>query len=120
MQSYEQKQSAFWWTRDIRTTVYFIRELTGVFIAFYVMYFIAYGFFDSYRTFATHTASNVISWISLGAALIHTVTWFWVTVKISPVPLSKILQMLAFLGLIAAWIGVSYYLFSFFYVCHSC
>lgn len=109
------KVSRFWWTQNWRYTVYFLREFTGVVIALSMMYFLAYGFFYEYRTFAQNALSQIVNWIGLAAALFHTITWFLVTVKISPVPLKKHLKMGVFVGLLGIWIFVSYFLLHFFY-----
>lgn len=109
------KISRTWWTKNPRYTIYFLRELTGVVIALYVMYFLIYELFYEYRTFSQNAVSQIVSWISLAAAVFHTITWFWVTVKISPVQLKKHIQIATFIGLLAVWIAASYFLLQFFY-----
>jgi fumarate reductase subunit C len=112
----EQRQSPLWWTRNLSSTVYFLRELTGVLIAAWTIYFLTAAIFDPTVSFFTETTFRIASAVGLTAAIFHTITWFWVTVKISPLPLSKKLSLAAFLGLIAAWFVISYALLNFFYV----
>ncbi|MEK7524414.1 MAG: hypothetical protein AAB588_05300 [Patescibacteria group bacterium] len=114
--SFEQKQSPFWWTRNPQTVVYFLRELTGVFIALYVMIFLTLAMTDATLNFSRGIFFKTISWIGLIAAVIHTLTWFWVTVKITPVLLPKWMQLFLFLLLVVAWLIGSYFLLIFLYV----
>ena len=125
---YIQKQSPFWWTRNLSTTIYFLRELTGVFITLYVIYFLSSAFYAvmtqqsankaviQAMTFTQTTSFVVISWIGLIAAIFHTITWLWVTVKIAPVPLKKPVAVTAFVALLGVWIVVSYFLLQFLYI----
>lgn len=111
-----QKTSSFWWTRNPRTLVYFFRELTGVFIALYTMVFLCLAFFDSTLSFVHETAFSFISFIGLVAAIFHAITWFWVTITISPVTLPFPDKIGGFISLIAVWIVVSHLLLRFLYV----
>lgn len=112
---YEQKTSPLWWTANIRYFIYFLREFTGVLIAFYTVFFLAKAAFDPELTFVKNPSFQIVSWIGLAAAVFHTTTWFWVTVKISPIPLKKPMQTLAFIALIALWVVLSYFLLNLFY-----
>lgn len=113
--SLEQKPSPFWWTQNPKTVVYFFRELTGIFIALYVMIFLGLAVTDATLNFLRGSFFKTVSWAGLAAAILHTLTWFWVTVKITPVPLPKWAQVLLFLVLIATWLIASYFLLIFFY-----
>jgi fumarate reductase subunit C len=114
--NYEQKLSHFWWTGNIRYLIYFLREFTGVLIALYTIFFLAQAIFDPTLSFVKEYSFRIVSWIGLAAAIFHTITWFWVTVKISPIPLKKPLQVFFFLILIILWLTFSYFLLHFFYV----
>ena len=72
---HSESPSPHWWTRNIRTTIYFIRELTGPVIAFYFLYFLIAATFDTSLKFTNAAAFHVISWIGLTAAVFHTITW---------------------------------------------
>lgn len=110
-----QKLSSFWWTSNMRYLLYFLREFTGVIIAFYAIFFLAKAMFDPSLGFVRSLGFQVISWIGLIAAIFHSVTWFWVTVKISPIPLKKPLQIFLFIILIIFWLALSYFFLNFFY-----
>lgn len=111
----EQKQSALWWTRNSASIVYFLRELTGVFIAGWTIYFLTSAIFDPALAFLKTATFRIASVIGLIAAVFHTITWFWVTVRLAPVALKKSAQLILFFGLIAVWIAISYFLLIFFY-----
>lgn len=95
--------------------IYFLRELTGVVIAGWTIYFLTLAIFDPTLAFISTQTFRVASAAALLAAIFHTITWFWVTVQLAPIPLKKSTQIIIFLGLIAIWIAVSYFLFNFFY-----
>ncbi len=110
-----QRTSSFWWTRNPRTVIYFLRELTGTFIALYCITFLAAALQDPTLAFVATTWFAVVSWIGLAASVFHTITWLAVTVTISPIPLPKFAQRIAFIGLIAAWLAASYFLLTYLY-----
>lgn len=96
-------------------TIYFLRELTGVFIAGWTIYFLTLAIFDPALAFIATQTFRIASAAALLAAIFHTITWFWVTVQLSPIPLKKSAQIAFFFGLIVIWLGVSYFLINFFY-----
>lgn len=96
-------------------SIYFLRELTGVFIAGWTIYFLTSAIFDPTLAFVTTRTFQIINIIGLAAAIFHTITWFWVTVQVTPFHLKKSLQYSLFCVLIAAWFGASYFLLNFFY-----
>ena len=104
-----QKQSKFWWTQNIRYFIYFVRESTGIFIAFYVIYFLVSALLHStdWNDFLPTKSFRIVSVIGLTAAVFHTITWLAVTVRISPIPLKKIASIAAFFALIAIWFVIS-------------
>ena len=118
--NYTQKTSSFWWTRNPATVIYFLRELTGTFIALYVIYFLSLSFYAAMTkmppTFLNSISFHVVSWTGLVAAIFHTLTWLWVTIKIAPVTLKKPVAVAAFIILLGIWIGLSYFLLKFLYV----
>lgn len=116
MKFFMQKPAPLWWTANIRTVIYFLRELTGVFISFYALSFLVLAFFDPELAFIDSVFFRVTSWIGLTAAAFHTITWFAVTVTISPIPLPRAAQIFAFLSLLTGTIGASYFILNFFYV----
>ena len=113
---YSQKISRFWWTKNPRTILYFIREATGIVI---LLFFISY-IFTAWEYGRLNHNEYVKDFGALGilgliAAIIHTLTWFWVTAKITPFSRSLLARVTIFLFLIALWIGVSTFLLFNFY-----
>ena len=95
--------------------LYFLRELTGVFIAGWAIYFLTSAIFDPTLTFLTTKIFRIVSFVGLAAAVFHTITWLWVTVQLAPVPLKKSTQILLFIILTHVWLGISYVLLKFLY-----
>lgn len=108
-----QKLSPLWWTRNPRYTIYFLREVTGPLIAFFILYFLIAGLFDPTLSFMKDAAFKAASWIGLGAALIHTLTWFWVTARL--ISQRRTYKILFFTFLLVLWVGVSSAFLYFFY-----
>ncbi|PJC37140.1 hypothetical protein CO046_01985 [Candidatus Peregrinibacteria bacterium CG_4_9_14_0_2_um_filter_53_11] len=113
--SYYEKQSAFWWTRNLASTIYFVRELTGVGIAAYLLYFLGFAVSDPGLTFTSATHFNVISYIGLGASIFHTLTWLRVTAKVTPFDLSRSVQLTLFALSLVVWLGLSFLLYTYLY-----
>lgn len=109
---YSHPQSPLWFTRNIRYFVYFVRELTGVFIAFYVIYFLILALRHpaDWNDFLPSPAFRILSGITLAAAIFHTVTWLFVSVKIAPLPQNKAVRIAAFIFLICVWLVLSFIL----------
>lgn len=104
---YEQTQSPLWFLRNSNSFVYFIRELSGVFIAFYCVYFAWKWLNDNQLGF---TGTKVFFWISMvtfGASIIHTLTWLWVTTQVTPQPLPRWAQYALFMVLLSIFTAVS-------------
>lgn len=116
---YEQKQSPFWWTRNPATIIYFLRELTGLFLSGALIYFIVRACLNQNLWFLHSTSSRVVSMVGLIAALIHTITWLWVTVQVTPFDLKKSVQVGGFIVLMTIWLGISYFIFKFLYLSQS-
>lgn len=100
------KQSSFWWIRNLNSTIYFLRELTGPVIAAYFVFLLT--------TF--YPARDFFYYIAFSAAIFHTITWLWITAKLTPFPLKKWAQILLFLVAIIGWLAASYLILQFFYV----
>lgn len=105
----------FLWTQNRRYFLYFLRELTGPLIAGYIIYFLLNTFFDQGLAFTQTGTFRVVSWIGFAAAVFHTITWFWVTIKIMPFTLKKYRQIGLFISLLIIGIALSFFLLNFFY-----
>ncbi len=95
--------------------IYFLRELTGVFIAGWTLYFLTSAIFDPGLAFLNTKTFKGITVICLAAAIFHTITWLWVTVQVTPFQVKKSVQRMLFVFLITAWLGASYLLINFLY-----
>ena len=103
------------WLQNIRYFLYFLREFTGVAIGLYLIFFLASALLDPSMAFTKYTTFKLVSWIGLSAAIFHSLTWFWVTIKIAPFPTQKFARAFAFVILIGGALGISYIIFPFLY-----
>jgi fumarate reductase subunit C len=84
---YRPRISTWWWTRKRSYTVFVLRELSSVFIAWFVVFLIllVYAISQSeaaYRNFLDWASAPwviALNVISLLFVLLHTVTWFALT-----------------------------------------
>jgi fumarate reductase subunit C len=104
----------FWWTRNMNSLVYFLRELTGVGIAVYFIYFWFLPYISP-RATIYDTSFLVMSWIGLVSACFHSLTWFWVAVKVTPFDLPRKVEIALFVKLLLIWGVLSYFLLQFMY-----
>lgn len=123
MKYLHQQPGHFWWTRNPRYIIYFLREFSGVLIAIYILTLLTlYAILFYKSTFigmtnhplygvaqSLHAALNGwIGYVGLAGALIHTLTWLYVMPQLLPIKLSALQQKTAYILLIAAWLSLSY------------
>lgn len=107
---FSQKTASGWFLKNPRYFIYFLREFTGVIIS---LYFLAQLFGTASWWTLNFTAA--LTPLVFAAAILHSITWFWVTTKIMPLPDKLPLRIAAFIGLLGAWAAASYLIFYFFY-----
>ncbi len=110
------KQSAFWWTRSPETIIYFVRELTGVFISIFVVIFAVTSSTHNFRWMVAQAWFGPLAIATLVASLIHTTTWLWVSTKITPFDLKLPARIALFTVLLVAFGAASYFLYTYLYV----
>ena len=87
LRPYKPRISTWWWTRKRSYTVFVLRELSSVFIAWFVVFLVllVYAIGQSeaaYRNFLDWASSPwviALNVLSLLFVLLHTVTWFALT-----------------------------------------
>lgn len=116
-----QKQERFWWTKKSSYLLYFIRELSGLLIAVYVLASIMIlagiklgqngsAFSHFLESFNSSTFYLIIQYAGLIGALIHSITWLLIMPTISPIELSRKQQIIGAIILFAMAISFSYIL----------
>lgn len=108
-------QSPLWFVRNHRTLLYFFRELTGVVIAIYCVYFAANWYLDASLSFIQTSTFWGLSLATFIASLLHSITWFWVTTQVTPQPLPKWAELILFFVLCGVALGLTFVLFYLFY-----
>ena len=118
MKYLEQKPGLFWWTKNVRYLMYFLRELNGILLGLTVfvliLFFYAAILFHLYLNLDRLTTA--IIWICLISSLIHTITWLGAMPKILPLQLSAFRQKIAYVILVIFWLGLSYLLLKTLYM----
>jgi len=95
--TFKRKQSIFWWTKNRRYIAYFFRELTGLFIFTYALFFVyqlyqlhfnevIYSTYISKMTTPTFVILNVVF---LLFSVYHSLTWFQLTAKVLPLKIQN-------------------------------
>lgn len=104
-----------WWANDRTGWVYFFRECTGVLIALYMVIFIIAWWQEPGGQFVGELWFKVVSAVGLVGAIFHSLTWFAVSVKVTPLDLPKWMERVGFLAMILVGLGISYGLGLFLY-----
>jgi fumarate reductase subunit C len=84
---YRRPVSTWWWTRRRSYFVFVMRELSSIFVAWFVVYLMLFVYAvgrgeAAYRSFLDWASSPwviVLNVVALGFVLLHTVTWFNLT-----------------------------------------
>jgi fumarate reductase subunit C len=103
MKYLEQKPGHFWWTKNHRYTLYIVREFSAVLILVGLISIIVNIISNKIagtKTMQMSLLDTIFGSIGFAGALIHSFTWLWVMPKISPVQLSKVVQIIAYFLLI--------------------
>ena len=95
LRAYRPRVSTWWWTRKRTYFVFVMRELSSIFVAWFVVYLllVVYAVVQgeaAYRRFLDWASSPWVTLLNLVAlvfVLLHTVTWFSLTPKAMDVQL---------------------------------
>jgi fumarate reductase subunit C len=87
LRTYRPRISTWWWTRKRSYVVFVLRELSSIFVAWFVVFLLLFLWAVSrgeaaYRSFIDWAASPwviALNVIALAFVLLHTVTWFSLT-----------------------------------------
>ena len=86
---YRKRMPVFWWVRKPSYFLFVMRELSSLFVAWFVVYLLMFiaavvGGEQEYDDFLDRASSPlflVVNAIALGFLVLHTVTWFSLTPK---------------------------------------
>ncbi len=84
---YRPRVSTWWWTRKRSYFVFVMRELSSIFIAWFVLYLVLFlyavgrgeGAYQRFLDWAASPWVTVLNVVALVFVLLHTVTWFSLT-----------------------------------------
>ena len=94
--TYRRPMSRWWWVRKRSYSVFVMRELSSIFVAWLVAFMLiliaAVGrgaaAYADFLDFASNPVVVVVNVIALGFVLLHTITWFSLTPKAMDVRLA--------------------------------
>ena len=114
---YRPPVSRLWWLRRTSYLLFVLRELSSVFVAWFVVYLLllvraVYGGSDSYRQFLDWAASPwvvVLNIVALAFVVLHAVTWFNLAPRALVVRVQgqRVPSWMVAVGHFAAWAVVS-------------
>jgi fumarate reductase subunit C len=113
----EQHWEPLWWTKKPAYIAFFVREISGLLIAIYILYLFIVSAYPSYLQ-TPEILKNIatpIQIIGLIGALIHTLTWLGVMPKILPLTLTEKQEKTATILIFAFWLIFSFFLFKLIY-----
>ena len=95
MRMYRRTPSTWWWLRKRSYFVFVMRELSSIFIAWFVLFFlilvVAVGrgpaSYRHFLDFAANPVVVVVNVLALAFVVLHTITWFSLTPKAMDVKL---------------------------------
>jgi fumarate reductase subunit C len=84
---YQRRMSLFWWVRKPTYFLFVMRELSSLFVAWFVVYLLMFiaavgNGEEAYRDFldqASHPALVALNVVALAFVVLHTITWFSLT-----------------------------------------
>ena len=85
--SYHRRMGVFWWVRRRTYFVFVMRELSSIFVAWFVVFLLMFvaavgGGERTYQDFldlASHPAMVALNVVGLAFIVLHTITWFALT-----------------------------------------
>jgi fumarate reductase subunit C len=89
MLTYRRLLSTWWWVRKRSYFVFVMRELSSIFIAWFVLYLLILvtavvrgeQAYETFRDFAAYPIVVVLNVIAFAFLVLHTITWFSLTPK---------------------------------------
>ena len=89
MRMYRRRVSTWWWLRKRSYFVFVMRELSSIFVAWWVVYLLVLvsavsrgpKSYQAFQDFAGNPVVVVVNAVALGFVVLHAVTWFSLTPK---------------------------------------
>jgi fumarate reductase subunit C len=90
---YRKRVSTYWWTRQWSHLKFILRELTSVFVAYFVVLTLMLlralnegpGSYEAFQDWLSRPLVILFNLVSLGFILYHTITWFNLAPRALPV-----------------------------------
>jgi fumarate reductase subunit C len=91
--AYRPKTSIWWWARKRSYTLFILRELSSVFVGWFVLFTLLMAWsaghsqerYERFLDIAAHPLVVALNVLALAFLMLHTVTWFNLTPKAMPI-----------------------------------
>jgi fumarate reductase subunit C len=85
--SYQQRVGVFWWLRKRTYLVFVLRELSSIFVAWFVVFLLMFVAavgggehkYEDFKDLASHPLMILLNVVTLAFLVLHTITWFALT-----------------------------------------
>lgn len=89
VRTYRRPLSTWWWVGKRSYFIFVMRELSSLFIAWYVVYLLllvaavarGQAAYERFQDFAGHPVAVVVNFVAFAFVALHTITWFALTPK---------------------------------------
>jgi len=89
LRTYRRTLSTWWWVRKPSYLVFVLRELSSIFVAWFVLFLLILigsvhrgeAAYQDFLDFASHPFVVVVNVVAFAFVVLHTVTWFILTPK---------------------------------------
>jgi fumarate reductase subunit C len=97
LKTYRARPSIFWWTRKPSYALFAMRELSSVFVAWFVFFMLLFLWcasrgeqrYERFLEVASHPLLVAVNVVALAFLLLHTVTWFNLTPQAMPLRMPR-------------------------------
>lgn len=87
--AYRRRVSTWWWVRKPSYFLFVMRELSSIFVAWFVLYLLVLlsavgrgeAAYQDFLDFAAHPVVVAVNVVALTFVVLHTITWFGLTPK---------------------------------------
>ena len=86
---YQRRVPTWWWLKKRSYFVFVMRELSSIFVAWWVLYLLVLvtavsrgpASYETFQDFASHPVVVAVNVVALAFVVLHTITWFSLTPK---------------------------------------
>lgn len=108
-----------WWTKRPGYVLYIVRELSGILIliglGYWLCIYVQVSFHPFFKDLWTPPGESIFQWIGFMGAMIHTLSWLWLSALLVPTAPKRSIKIALFILFLIGWAAISYFLYQFLY-----